>query len=169
MIGGIGLFGGYILAVVGALVALGAFFLPWFPVGETMFTGFDTVLQAMEEENQLFLAWGLVPLGMLGVLLLGFVGLVMGLFRKRLSTGLARVTLLLPLLVALAGACGCFPLGSRLLEPLTQGGFDVNSLTSGLVVLGYGFWVALAGVAVSLVGVLIALIGGLMARRRAAS
>jgi hypothetical protein len=170
VIGGVGLFGGYILAIVGALVALGAFFLPWFPVGEKMLTGLDTVLQAFgEEENQWFLAWSLVPLGTLGVLLFGLVGLAMGLFRKRLSAGLARMTLLLPLLVALSGACGCLPLGSPLLEPLTQSNFDVNSLGSELALLGYGFWIALAGVVVSLVGVLIALIGGLMARRRASS
>lgn len=170
VIGGVGLFGGYILAIVGALVALGAFFLPWFPVGEKMLTGFDTVLQIFgEEENQWFLAWSLVPLGMLGVLLLGLVGLAMGLFRRRLSAGLARVTLVLPLLVALSGVCGCFPLGSPLLDPLIKSNFDVNSLGSELALLGYGFWIALAGVVVSLVGVLIALIGGLMARRRASS
>lgn len=170
VIGGIGLFGGYILAIVGALVALGAFFLPWFPVGEKMLTGLETVLQAFEEENnQWFLAWGLVPLGTLGVLLLGFLGLVMGAFRKKLSAGLARVTLLLPLLVALSGVCGCFPLGSPLLAPLTKSNFDFNSLGSELALLGYGFWIALAGVGVSLIGVLIALVGGLMARRRAAS
>ena len=170
VIGGIGLLGGYLLAIVGALTTLGAFFLPWFPAGEKMLTGFDTVSKAFEAGgDQMFLAWGLVPLGVLGGLLLGLLGLVMGAFRKRLSTGLARVALLLPLLIVLAGVCGCFPFSSPLIAPLMQPDFDVNNLSSELALLGYGFWIALAGVVVSLVGVLIALIGGLLARRRAAS
>ncbi|MBN1976247.1 MAG: zinc ribbon domain-containing protein [Anaerolineae bacterium] len=170
VIGGIGLFGGYLLAIFGALGTLGAFFLPWFPAGEKMLTGFDTVSKAFEAGgDQMFLAWGLAPLGALGVVLLGLLGLVMGLFRKRLSPGMARITLLLPLLVILSGVCGCFPFSSPLIAPLIQSNFDVNSLGGGLASLGYGFWVALAGVGVSLVGVLIALVGGLMGRPRAAS
>ena len=170
VIGGIGFFGGYFLAIIGALAVLGGFFLPWFPAGATVHTGLETVMKAFEAGgDQMFLAWGLVPLGASGVLLLGLLGVVMGLFRRRLSAGMSRVVLLLPLLVALSGVCGCFPFGSPLIAPLVESGFDVNSLSGELAGLGYGFWVALAGAGVSLVGVLIALIGGLMDRRRAAS
>jgi hypothetical protein len=170
VIGGIGLFGGYSLAIVGALAALGGFFLPWFPAGATVLTGLETMMKAFEAGgDQMFLVWGLVPLGALSVLLLGLLGLAMGLFRKRLSSGLARVALLLPLLVALSGACGCLPLSSPLLAPLVRSNFDFNSLSVELAGLGYGLLVALAGVGVSLVGVLVALLGGLIARRRAAS
>ena len=170
VIGGIGLFGGYILVIVGALATSGAFFLPWFPTGTKVLTGLETVMQAFETgSDQMFLAWGLVPLGTLGVLLLGLLGLVMGLFRRRLSTGLARVALLLPLLAALSGACGCFPFSSPLIAPLMETGFDANNLSGELAGLGYGFWIALAGAGVSLIGVLIAFIGGLIGRRRADS
>jgi hypothetical protein len=170
VIGGIGLFGGYLLVIVGALATSGAFFLPWFPTGEKVLTGLETVMQAFEAgSDQMFLAWGLVPLGTLGVLLLGLVGLALGFSRRRLSTGLTRVALLLPLLAALSGACACFPFTSPLIAPLMETGFDVNSLSGELAGLGYGFWIALGGAGVSLVGVLIAFIGGLIGRRRVVS
>jgi hypothetical protein len=160
VIGGIGLFGGYILAVLGALAALGAFVLPWFPTGDT---GLDTVSKALQPGgDQMFLLWGLVPLGALVLLLLSLVGVVLGFLGKGRSSGLA---LLLPLLVALPGLCGCLPLSSPVITSLMNTGFDVNRLSGELAGLGNGFWIAMAGLGIALVGVLAALVGGLLRRR----
>jgi hypothetical protein len=165
-IGKLALFLGYSLAIIGALAALAAFVLPWFPTGET---GLDTVYKAFEVGgDQMFLIWGLVPLGALGLLLLSLLGVVMGLFGNKLSAGLARATVFLPLIIALSGVCGCFPLTSPLVFSLIASNFDFNNLSGAMVGLNYGFWLALGGIGVSLVGILLALIGGLMARRRAA-
>jgi hypothetical protein len=160
VIGGIGLFGGYILAVLGALAALGAFVLPWFPTGDT---GLDTVSKALQPGgDQMFLLWGLVPLGALVLLLLSLVGVVLGFLGKGRSSGLA---LLLPLLVALPGLCGCLPLSSPVVTSLMATNFDVNRLSGELAGLGQGFWIAMAGLGTALVGVLAALVGGLLRRR----
>jgi hypothetical protein len=160
VIGGIGLFGGYILAILGALAALVAFVLPWFPTGDT---GLDTVSKAFQPGgDQMFLLWGLVPLGAVVLLLLSLVGIVLGSLGKGRSSGLA---LLLPLLIALPGLCGCLPLSSPVITSLMATGFDVNRLSGALVGLGNGFWIAILGLGVALVGVLAALIGGLLRRR----
>ncbi len=160
VIGGIGLFGGYILAVLGALAALGAFVLPWFPTGDT---GLDTVSKALEPGgDSMFLLWGLVPLGALVLLLLSLVGIVLGFLGKGRSSGLA---LLLPLLIFLPGLCGCLPLSSPVITSLMTTNFDINSLSGALAGLGQGFWIAMMGLGIALVGVLAALIGGLIRRR----
>jgi hypothetical protein len=160
VIGGIGLFGGYILAILGALAALGAFILPWFPTGDT---GLDTVSRALQPGgDQMFLLWGLVPLGALVLLLLSLIGIVLGFLGKGRSSGLVR---LLPLLVALPGLCGCLPLSSPVITALMVTSFDVNSLSGALAGLGNGFWIAMAGLGIALIGILAALIGGLLRRR----
>jgi hypothetical protein len=160
MIGGIGLFGGYILAILGALAALGAVVLPWFPTGDT---GLDTVSKALQPGgDQMFLLWGLVPLGALVLLLLSLVGIVLGFLGKGRSSG---PVLLLPLLIALPGLCGCLPLSSPVLTSLMATNFDVSRLSGALAGLGQGFWIAMAGLGIALVGVLAALIGGLLRRR----
>lgn len=160
VIGGIGLFGGYILAILGALAALGAFVLPWFPTGDS---GLDTVSKALQPGgDQMFLLWGLVPLGALMLLLLSLVGVVLGFMGKGRSSGLVRF---LPLLIALPGLCGCLPLSSPVITALTTTGLDVNSLSGALAGLGNGFWVAMVGLGIALVGVVTALIGGLLRRR----
>jgi hypothetical protein len=159
-IGGIGLFGGYILAILGALAALAAFFLPWFPTGDT---GLDTVTRALQPGgDQMFALWGLVPLGALVLLLLSLVGIVMGFMGKGRSSGLA---LLLPVLIVLPGLCGCLPLSSPMITALMANNYDINSVSSALLGLGNGFWVAMAGLGVALVGDVIALVGGLLRRR----
>jgi hypothetical protein len=160
VIGGIGLFGGYILAVLGSLAALGAFVLPWFPTGDT---GLDTVSKALQPGgDQMFLLWGLVPFGALVLLLLSLVGIVLGFLGRGRSSGLA---LLLPLLIALPGLCGCLPLSSPVITSLMATNFDVNSLSGALAGLGNGFWIAMVGLGIALVGVLAALVGGLLRRR----
>ena len=160
VIGGIGLFGGYILAILGSLAALGAFVLPWFPTGDS---GLDTVSKALQPGgDQMFLLWGLAPLGALVLLLLSLIGIVLGFMGKGRSSGVA---LLLPLLIALPGLCGCLPLSSPVITSLMSTGFDVNSLSGALTGLGNGFWIAMAGLGAALVGVLAALIGGLLQRR----
>jgi hypothetical protein len=160
VIGGIGLFGGYILAVLGALAALGAFLLPWFPTGDT---GLDTVSRGLQPGgDSMFLLWGLVPLGALVLLLLSLVGIVLGFLGKGRSSGLA---LLLPLLIFLPALCGCLPLSSPVVTSLMATNFDVNSLSGALAGLGNGFWIAMMGLGIALVGVLAALIGGLIRRR----
>jgi hypothetical protein len=160
VIGGIGLFGGYILAILGALAALGAFVLPWFPTGDS---GLDTVSKALQPGgDQMFLLWGLVPFGALVLLLLSLVGIVLGFLGKGRSSGLV---LLLPLLIALPGLCGCLPLSSPVITSLMNTGFDVNRLSGELAALGQGFWIAMAGLGIALVGVLAALVGGLLRRR----
>jgi len=165
-IGKLALFLGYGLAIIGALAALAAFVLPWFSTGET---GLDTVYKAFEVGgDQMFLVWGLVPLGALGLLLLSLLGLMLGLFGNKLSAGLARATVFLPLIIALSGVCGCFPLTSPLVSSLMASNFDLNNLSGAMAGLSYGFWLALGGIGVSLVGILLVLIGVLMARRRAA-
>ena len=112
----------------------------------------------------MYFLWGLVPLGALGLLLLSFVGVVLGFAGGRLSAGMARVALLLPLLIILPVLCGCLPLSSPVVTPLMASStFDLNSVLAGL---GYGFWIALAGLAAAGVGVLLALLGGLIARPR---
>jgi hypothetical protein len=169
-IGKIGLFVGHGLVLVGALIALAAFVLPWFSAGGRVYTGLETVSKALETGGDpMFFAWGLVPLGALGLLLLSFVGLAMGLFSGKPSAGLSRVLLLLPLFIALPGLCGCGPLGIFLAYSLAEVNFDFNSFSNVLAGLVYGFWVALGGLGVSFVGILIAQIGGLIARRRSAS
>jgi hypothetical protein len=160
VIGGIGLFGGYILAILGALAVLGAFVLPWFPTGDS---GLDTVSKALQPgSDQMFLLWGLVPFGALVLLLLSLVGIVLGFLGKGRASGLV---LLLPLLIALPGLCGCLPLSSPVITSLMNTGFDVNRLSGELAGLGNGFWIAMAGLGTALVGVLAALIGGLLRRR----
>jgi len=160
MIGGIGLFGGYILAILGALAALAAFVLPWFPTGDT---GLDTVSKALQPGgDQMFLLWGLVPLGALVLLLFSLVGIVMGFLGKGRSSGLV---LLLPLFIALPGLCGCLPLSSPVITSLMATNFDVSRLSGELAMLGQGFWIAMVGLGIALVGVLAALVGGLLRRR----
>jgi hypothetical protein len=160
VIGGIGLFGGYVLAILGALGAMGAFFLPWFPTGDT---GLDTVAKALQPGgNQMFLLWGLVPLGALVLLLLSLVGIVLGFSGRGRSSG---VTLFLPLLIFWPGLCGCLPLSSPVITSLMATNFDVSGLGGALAGLGNGFWIAVAGLGAAIVGVLTALIGGLIRRQ----
>jgi hypothetical protein len=160
VIGGIGLFGGYVLAILGALAALVAFVLPWFPTGDT---GLDTVSKALQPGgDQMFLLWGLVPLGAVVLLLLSLIGIVLGFLGKGRSSVLV---LLLPLLIALPGLCGCLPLSSPVVTALMDTNFDVGQLGGALAGLAQGFWIAMAGLGLALVGVLTALVGGLIRRR----
>lgn len=169
VIGGIGMFGGIILAVLGALGAGGAFFLPWFSYDDASYSGLFAVQQALvgESGDITYLVWGLVPLGALGLLGLGIVCLAVSLFSKKLSPGLARAVSLLPLLLVLSGLCGCGPLTTALLSPLWNA--EAGSFNDVLAGMGYGFWGALAGLGVAVVGAIIALVGGMVSRRRAAS
>ncbi len=168
VIGGIAVFGGLILVILGALAAGGAFFLPWFTSGSTSYTGLDAVMMAFAEGGDMtYLAWGLAPVGAVAVLGLGFICFVMSLFGKKLSSGLARVVSLLLLLLVLSGLCGCGPLGMALFAPLWDGGSgNINDVVAGM---DMGFWGALAGLGAAVVGAVVALIGRSLSRRRAAS
>jgi hypothetical protein len=168
VMGGIAVFGGLILIILGALAAGGAFFLPWFTSGSTSYTGLDAVMMAFVEGGDVtYLAWGLAPVGAVAVLGLGLICFVMSLFGKRMSSGLARVVSLLFLLLVLSGLCGCGPLGMALLAPLWGGGGgSINDVAAGM---DMGFWGALGGLGAAVVGAIVALIGGWLSRRRTAS
>lgn len=168
VIGKVGVVGGLILVLLGALVAGGVFFLPWFISGDTVFTGLDAVTLGLAEGGEIaFVGWGLVPLGALGLLGVGGLCVITTAFGKRLSPALSRVASLLPLLLVLSGLCGCGPMGMALLAPLWDPG--AGSFAEVVATKGYGFWGAVAALGLAIVGALVMLIGGLMSRRRDAS
>jgi hypothetical protein len=165
VLGKVGVIGGLVLVVLGTLTTVGVFFLlPWFE--DTASTGFDAVSLA-PVQDPLLAVWGLVPLAALVLLGLGVLSGAMTMFGGRLSPALFRVVSLIPLLLVLAGLCGCGPLAMDLLAPFWDPG--VGSFDKVIATKGYGFWSAAAGLGVATVGALVMLIGGLMSRRRAAS
>lgn len=168
MIGKVGVIGGLILVILGGLVTIGVFFLPWFMVGSEPLTGLDTVLRGLEPgADMMYVGWALVPLAALVLLGLGALSGAITVFGGRLSPALFRVVSLIPLLLVLGGVCGCGPLAMVLVQPFWDP--SVGTFDSVIATKSYGFWAAAAGLGVATVGAAVMLIGGLMSRRRADS
>jgi hypothetical protein len=163
--------GGSGLVTLGALIVLFAFMLPWASCGSVKLSGLDVVTRSSQVAD-----YGggrsptvllLVPLGALGLLALGAVGLTSGLAEGVLPAWLSKAGRLLPLLAVVPGLCSCCPSVGFLAQMQSARSSPDNLGLGMLIQIEYGFWLTLVGLGISFVGIAAAAMATLTARRRA--
>lgn len=164
-----GILGGHTILTIGALIILFAFILPWASCSGIEVTGLELATQPSEygaEETARILL--LVPLGALGLIVLGVLGLgsnILGFFKKTLPLIYHRLSALVPAAVAvLAWLCGCCPSCAFFVNIQRQRS-DPNSMGLGaLIQVEYGFWLTVIGLGVALLGLALAIAGGILSQ-----
>lgn len=165
----VGIFGGHSILTIGALLILFAFILPWASCSGIEVSGLELATKPSEygaEETARFLL--LVPLGALGLIVLGVLGLgsnILGLFKKTLPEIYHRISALAPAVMAvLAWLCGCCP-SCAFFANIQRQRSDPNSMGLGMLIrLEYGFWLTVVGLGVTLAGLMLAIAGGILSQ-----
>jgi len=141
---------GSAISIVGAVLALVGFVLPWASCGGYRLSGLDIVTQSASGDignaNGTFLC--LVPLLAVGVLGVAILVVPAALWKK-----IPRLIRLIgPALVSLLAAIACCP-SCLFFTNLQSARNDPNALgMGGLIQIEYGFWVTVAGTAISFLG-----------------
>lgn len=164
-----GILGGHSILTVGALLILFAFILPWASCSGIEVSGLELATRPSEygaEETARILI--LVPLGALGLIVLGVLGLgsnILGLFKKTLPLIYYRLSALVPAAVAaLAWLCGCCPSCAFFVNIQRQRSDPNNMGLGALIQLEYGFWLTVIGLGIALLGLVLAIAGGILSQ-----
>lgn len=165
----VGILGGHSILTVGALLILFAFILPWASCSGVEFSGLDLATQPSEYGAEgTARALLLVPLGALGLMVLGMLGLgsnILGLFKKTLPLIYYRLSALIPTAVAaLAWLCSCCPSCAFFVNIQRQRSNPDNLGLGALIRLEYGFWLTVIGLGFALLGLVLAIAGGILSQ-----
>lgn len=145
--------GGSALSILGALLVLIGFILPWASCSGYNYSGLDLALNGREYFNtssSIFLC--LVPFFALGLLGMSLV-IIPAALLKKIPTFVKPIAAVLVTLLVFFACCPSVIFFARLQAERNNAG---NYGMGGFVGLGYGFWI-------SMIGLLFALLGGLLA------
>ncbi len=164
-----GILGGHTILTIGALLILFGFILPWASCSGVQVSGLEVATQpsqyGAEETARILL---LVPLGALGLIVLGMLGLgsnLLGLLGKTLPPIYHRLSALVPAVVAiLAWLCSCLPSCAFFTNIQHQRSDPKNMGLGMLIRLEYGFWITAIGLGIVLLGLVLAIGGGILAQ-----
>ncbi len=158
-----GILGGHSLITIGALLILFAFMLPWASCNGYNVSGMDLATQPDEYKlNESARMLLLVPLGALGLLAMGVLGLganILNIFVKTIPAMVNRLVAIVPAaLAALAWLCGCCPSLSFFLRFQEERADTFGEYLK----IEYGFWLNVFGLLLVLLGIVLAVIGGVI-------
>lgn len=146
--------GGSALSILGALLVMIGFLLPWVSCSGYNLSGYDLAVNGKEYFNtsSTFLLC-LVPFFALGVLGVSLVVIPSALLKKKIPAMVKPIAaVLLPLLVLLA-CCPSVIFFARIQAEMSKAG---NYGMSGYIQIGAGFWISMFGLFLALLGGLIA-------------
>jgi hypothetical protein len=153
LVGKAGPVGGSALSILGALLVLVGFVMPWSSCGGYNLTGLDLATNGSDYGNATTSLLCLVPFFALGILGVSLVIIPAALLKKIPAIIKPVAALILPLLVMLA----CCPSVIFFAKIQSERGGSGNSGMGGYIQIEYGYWISIFGLFIALVGGLITL------------
>jgi hypothetical protein len=152
LVGKAGPVGGSALSILGALLVLVGFVMPWASCGGYNFSGLDLVTNSSDLGDASTSLLCLVPFFALGILGVSLVIIPAALLKKIPTIIKPVAALLLPLLVMLA-CCPSVIFFAKIQSSRSSSGYGMG----GYIHIEYGYWITILGLFIALVGGLITL------------